>query len=109
MEPPRSGREERSDGLAGLDALFGLHGLEVVSSAWAVETMTPDSLEVALRDAADHAPLDTDTFPVTPWCAHLAAATREWMRQQLPPPEGTHEPEYNRALADVAKALGLEP
>ena len=37
----------------------------------------------------------------------LAAAARKWMREQLPPPEGTHEPEYNRAIADVARRLGL--
>ena len=91
--------------------MLGLHGLEVVSSARSDEAMTPptDSLEAALRDAAHHAPLDADTFPVNPWCTHLAAAARKWIREQLPPPEGTQGPEYNRAVADVALRLGLEP
>jgi len=75
--------------------------------------MTPDSLEAALRAV----PMSCGVLPGENHSGHHAcwpdypavvAAAREWMRQQLPPPEGTHEPEYNRAIADVVRWLGLE-
>ena len=78
--------------------------------------MTPDSLEVAQRAVLltecrcfPEVVVCRTEHPPRPDYPAIAAATREWMRQQLPPPEGTHEPEYNRAIADVARWLGLEP
>ena len=71
--------------------------------------MTADFLEAALRAV----PLtECRCFPEVVVCRTehpprpdypaIAAAAREWMRQQLPPLE------YNRAVADVARWLGLE-
>ena len=61
-----------------------------------------------------HSPLTSGAAPDLKICwpfeadpVTIAAAVREWARQQLPPPEGTQGPEYNRAVADVAGRLGL--
>ena len=83
----------------------------------------PDTLEAALRAVPcrfcgelrpAHSPLKSDSLPDLKVCwpfeadpVTIAAAVREWARQQLPPPEGTQGPEYNRAVADVAGRLGL--
>ena len=79
--------------------------------------MTLDSLEAALRyvppleyfDALGNRDVEID-YPA------LAAAARKWVNQNMPNrllAEWATETEkasaYNHALADVAKALGLEP
>ena len=81
--------------------------------------MTPDSLEAALRAVLL---VSEKTWPngqveEVPDYPALAAAAREWIKQNMPMPfeirpafgwEESRSAGYNRALADVAKALGLE-
>ena len=80
--------------------------------------MTPDSLEAALRAVLL---VSEKTWPngqveEVPDYPALAAAAREWIKQNMPnrllaewARETDHAAGYNHARADVAKALGLKP
>jgi len=89
-----------------------------------VAVTAPNSLEVALRGAKMSCGYPANTTEVghgdacRPDYEALAAAAREWMKRNMPMPfeirpafrwEEGRSAGYNRALADVAKALGLEP
>ena len=82
----------------------GLHGLN--SPLHAIDSLASE-LEAVLPTLIASCISGCHVMDGGPDGPALAAAARKWMREQLPPPEGTHEPEYNRAIADVARRLGL--